>query len=91
MEEINHCNPIDIIVTKIGMRYMRNKFFLSLFVSNYRKMMDIGGGPGVYPIQVVKEFPNMSAVVIDSKPVYQIAAQVRRLCINDSIEHFITS
>jgi len=43
--------------------------------SNYRKMMDIGGGPGVYPIQVVREFPNMSAVVIDSKPVCQIAAQ----------------
>jgi 3-hydroxy-5-methyl-1-naphthoate 3-O-methyltransferase len=43
--------------------------------SNYRKMMDIGGGPGVYPLQVVREFPNMSAVVIDSKPVCQIAAQ----------------
>jgi 3-hydroxy-5-methyl-1-naphthoate 3-O-methyltransferase len=55
--------------------------------SNYRKMMDIGGGPGVYPIQVVREFPTMSAVVIDSKPVCQIAAQyIKQSNLQDKIQ-----
>ena len=36
--------------------------------------MDIGGGSGVYAIQVVANNPNnMSAVVLDSKPVCQVA------------------
>ena len=36
--------------------------------------MDIGGGSGVYAIQVVANSPtNMSAVVLDSKPVCQVA------------------
>src|SRR5438270_958194 len=43
--------------------------------SNHKKMMDIGGGSGVYAIQVVANNPNnMSAVVLDSKPVCQVAA-----------------
>jgi len=42
--------------------------------SNHKKMMDIGGGSGVYAIQVVANSPNnMSAVVLDSKPVCQVA------------------
>jgi len=42
--------------------------------SDHKKMMDIGGGSGVYAIQVVANSPNnMSAVVLDSKPVCQVA------------------
>jgi len=42
--------------------------------SNHKKMMDIGGGSGVYAIQVVVNNPsNMSAIVLDSKPVCQVA------------------
>ncbi|MDQ6668944.1 MAG: acetylserotonin O-methyltransferase [Thermoproteota archaeon] len=42
--------------------------------SNHKKMMDIGGGSGVYAIQVVANNPNnMSAVVLDSKPVCHVA------------------
>jgi len=42
--------------------------------SSHRRMMDIGGGSGVYAIQVVANNPNnMSAVVLDSKPVCQVA------------------
>lgn len=44
--------------------------------SNHKKMMDIGGGSGVYAIQVVANNPNnMSAVVLDSNPVCQVADQ----------------
>ena len=44
--------------------------------SNHRRMMDIGGGSGVYAIQVVVSNPNnMCAVVLDSKPVCQVADQ----------------
>ena len=42
--------------------------------SDHKKMMDIGGGSGVYAIEVVANSPNnMSAVVLDSKPVCEVA------------------
>jgi hypothetical protein len=41
--------------------------------SKYKRMMDIGGGSGVYAIQVVKEYSNMSATVLDLKPVCTVA------------------
>lgn len=41
--------------------------------SKHKKMMDIGGGSGVYAIQVAKSANNMSAVVLDSKPVCHVA------------------
>jgi hypothetical protein len=41
--------------------------------SKYKRMMDIGGGSGVYSIQVAKEYPNMSATVLDLKPVCKVA------------------
>jgi 3-hydroxy-5-methyl-1-naphthoate 3-O-methyltransferase len=37
--------------------------------SKFKRMMDIGGGSGVYAIQVVKKYPNMTATVLDLKPV----------------------
>jgi 3-hydroxy-5-methyl-1-naphthoate 3-O-methyltransferase len=47
--------------------------------SNQRRMMDIGGGSGVYAIQVVANNPNnMSAVVLDSKPVCRVADEYIR-------------
>lgn len=42
--------------------------------SDHKKMMDIGGGSGVYAMEVVANSPNnMSAVVLDSKPVCEVA------------------
>jgi hypothetical protein len=43
--------------------------------SKYRKMMDIGGGSGVYAIQIVKDYPSISAVVLDLQSVCDIADQ----------------
>ena len=43
--------------------------------SNYTKLMDIGGGSGVYPIQIVKQQTNMNAVVLDLKPVCIVAEE----------------
>jgi 3-hydroxy-5-methyl-1-naphthoate 3-O-methyltransferase len=46
----------------------------SVDFSKYERMMDIGGGSGIYAIQVVaNNRGNMSAVVLDSKPVCQVA------------------
>jgi hypothetical protein len=36
-------------------------------------MLDIGGGSGVYPIEVVKAYPNMSADILDLEPVCKVA------------------
>jgi hypothetical protein len=43
--------------------------------SKHRRMMDIGGGSGVYAIQVVKSNPHMAATIIDLEPVCQVAEQ----------------
>ena len=37
--------------------------------SKFKRMMDIGGGSGVYAIQVVKKYPNITATVLDLKLV----------------------
>jgi len=56
--------------------------------SNYKRMMDIGGGSGVYAIQVVANNPgNMSAVVLDSKPVCQVANEyIQQFNLQDKIQ-----
>jgi 3-hydroxy-5-methyl-1-naphthoate 3-O-methyltransferase len=41
--------------------------------SEHKKLMDIGGGSGVYAIEVVKGNPNMSATVIDLEPACNVA------------------
>jgi 3-hydroxy-5-methyl-1-naphthoate 3-O-methyltransferase len=56
--------------------------------SNHRRMMDIGGGSGVYAIHVVASNPNnMSAVVLDSKPVCQVANQyIQQYKLQDKVQ-----
>lgn len=56
--------------------------------SKHKKMMDIGGGSGVYAIQVVANNPNhMSAVVLDSKPVCQVAdGYIKQYNLQDKVQ-----
>jgi hypothetical protein len=56
--------------------------------SSHRRMMDIGGGSGVYAMQVVANNPNnMSAVVLDSRPVCQVADQyIQRYNLQDKVQ-----
>ncbi|PWU80097.1 MAG: hypothetical protein DLM72_13860 [Candidatus Nitrosopolaris wilkensis] len=56
--------------------------------SNHKKMMDIGGGSGVYAIQVVSNSPNnMSAVVLDSTPVCQVAdGYIKQYNLQDKVQ-----
>lgn len=46
--------------------------------SRYNKMIDIGGGSGVYSNQAAKSNPNMSAVVMDLQRVCNVAPQYIR-------------
>jgi predicted O-methyltransferase YrrM len=43
--------------------------------TKYKSMIDIGGGSGAYAINVVKEYPNMTATVADLGPVCKVAEQ----------------
>jgi 3-hydroxy-5-methyl-1-naphthoate 3-O-methyltransferase len=56
--------------------------------SKYKRMMDIGGGSGVFAIQVVTNNPdNMSAVVLDSKPVCQVAKEyIQQFNLQDKVQ-----
>ena len=54
--------------------------------SSYNKLMDIGGGSGVYAIEVVKQNPNMSAVVLELEPACKVADQyIKRFDLQDKI------
>lgn len=55
--------------------------------SNQKKMMDIGGGSGVYSIEVVKASPNMSAIMLDLGPVCEVADEyVKQSNLQDRIQ-----
>src|SRR5919201_457503 len=41
--------------------------------SKHRTMIDIGGGSGIYAIQVAKANPHMIATILDLEPVCQVA------------------
>ena len=54
--------------------------------SSYNKLMDIGGGSGVYAIEVLKQNPNMSAVVLELEPACRVADQyIKRFNLQDKI------
>ena len=46
--------------------------------SDHRKMIDIGGGSGIYSIQIVKTNPNMSALILDLEPVCKVSDEYIR-------------
>lgn len=54
--------------------------------SSYNKLMDIGGGSGVYAIEVVKQNPNMSAVILELESACRVADQyIKRFNLEDKI------
>lgn len=40
---------------------------------SFRKMLDLGGGPGIFCIAMVAEHPTMRGVIFDRKPVVEVA------------------
>jgi 3-hydroxy-5-methyl-1-naphthoate 3-O-methyltransferase len=55
--------------------------------SKYKKIMDIGGGSGVYSIHVVNENPNMKVMVLDLEPACIVANQyIKRFGLEDRIQ-----
>jgi hypothetical protein len=54
--------------------------------SSYNKLMDIGGGSGVYAIEAVKQNPDMSAVVLELEPACRVADQyIKRFNLQNKI------
>jgi hypothetical protein len=54
--------------------------------SNYKKLMNIGAGSGVYAIEVVKENPNMSATVLDLGPACEVANEYTKTLLGNKLE-----
>ena len=55
--------------------------------SKHSRMIDIGGGSGVYSIQVVKANPHRTATVLDLEAVCQVAEQyIKRYNLEDKIK-----
>ncbi len=44
-------------------------------LSKFKQLMDVGGGSGAYCIEAVRRYPNLKAVVLDTAPVLEIAAE----------------
>lgn len=41
--------------------------------SSFRKMLDLGGGPGIFGIAMVSKHPSMCGVIFDRQPVVEVA------------------
>lgn len=41
--------------------------------ASFRKMLDLGGGPGIFGISMVAKHPTMRGVIFDRKPVVEVA------------------
>jgi hypothetical protein len=55
--------------------------------SDHKKMIDIGGGSGIYSIQVVKANLNMSALILDLEPVCKVADEyIKQFKLQDKIQ-----
>lgn len=44
-------------------------------LSNYKRLLDIAGGSGIYACSLAARFPHLSATVLEKTPVNRIAAQ----------------
>ena len=51
--------------------------------SKHSRMMDIGGGSGVYAIQVVKANPHMKATVLDLEAYARWLSNISRAMLED--------
>jgi SAM-dependent methyltransferase len=47
----------------------------ALDLSRYRHMLDVGGGPGTYPIVFLQKNPDLRSTLIDRPPVIEIARE----------------
>ncbi len=55
----------------------RGKFFLeSIDLSDRKRLLDVGGGPGSYSIAACKKYKHLNAVVFDLKETTEIAKEV---------------
>lgn len=48
----------------------------NLDLSSYRKLLDLGGGPGSYTIELLKKNPAMSAALVDMPLTLEVAKEV---------------
>lgn len=48
----------------------------NLALSPYRKMLDLGGGPGSYSMEIIKRFPDIRATVVDLPLTLDVAEEV---------------
>jgi 3-hydroxy-5-methyl-1-naphthoate 3-O-methyltransferase len=58
--------------------------------SEHKKMMDIGGGSGVYAIEAAKANPNLSATVIDLEPACNVATEyINKFHLQERVETLV--
>jgi len=58
----------------------------ALALESAARMLDVGGGPGLYSIEFARRYPNLHAVVLDSKETLEIAGEnIREAGLEDRI------
>ncbi len=69
---VEHARRYHEATASVGMGAAR-KFLREVDLSGRRKILDLGGGSGAYSITAVKQFPELTAVVLDLPEVVPIA------------------
>ncbi|OPY54561.1 MAG: O-methyltransferase [Methanosaeta sp. PtaU1.Bin112] len=55
--------------------------------ASFRKMLDLGGGPGIFGISMVANHPTMRGVIFDRKPVVEVAERfIKEYGLEDRME-----
>jgi methylase of polypeptide subunit release factors len=55
--------------------------------SKYQKLVDVGGGSGVYAIKIAQANPGISAMIVDLPSVCQVANEyIRRFNLQDRVK-----
>ncbi len=58
----------------------------ALLLDNAERMLDVGGGPGLYSIEFARRYPQLSVVILDNKETLEIAGEnIREAGLDDRI------
>lgn len=70
---LNHHN----FILSMAHREKENLFTLvnSIDLSGYKKLLDLGGGPGLFAIGFVEKYPNLRAIIFDTPETEPIALE----------------
>ncbi len=59
----------------------------NLDLSKYERLLDLGGGPGSYSMEIIRQFPQLRATLVDLPLTLEVAEEIiKESCMDEKIE-----